>query len=163
MPKRRTDEPDRYGFDDNRNFITELVGKLVPVWVARRAVDVEVVVPRREYARGESVEFTVEIRNRLPVPVSVPTPQLRLWGWELNGELEASDEVTYSSDEPGQLALAGGEVKRIPQTWNGRLKRTGAAANGQAEWVLPERGTHRLSAFVATRPEKRDSVELELL
>lgn len=162
MPRRRPDRPDRYGFDENRNHLTELLGKLVPSWVARRAVDVTVEVPRREYERGEAVEFEVRIRNRLPAPISVPTPQLRLWGWEIDGELEGSDEVTYSSGEPGLLTLGGGETKRIPQTWNGRLKRTGSAANGQAEWVLPDRGVHELAAFVATTPEKRDSVELEL-
>lgn len=163
MPQRRTDRPDRYGFDENKNVLTDLVGKLLPGWVARRAVAIDLDVPRTEYERGESVEFTVHIRNRLPVPVVVPTRELRLWGWELDGELEASDEVTYSSGSPGSLALGGGEVKHIPQTWNGRLKRTGAGANGQTEWVLPERGTHQLSVFVATNPEKRDSVELELL
>lgn len=162
MPRRRPERPDRYGFDENRNYLTELLGKVVPSWVARRAVAVSVEVPRREYERGEAVEFEVRIRNRLPVPISVPTPQLRLWGWEIDGELEASDEVTYSSGERSQLALGGGETKRILQTWNGRLKRTGSAANGQAEWILPERGVHTLSVFVATRPETRDSVELEL-
>jgi hypothetical protein len=162
MPKRRPERPDRYGFNENRNYLTELLGKVVPRWVARRAVGVSVEVPRREYERGEAVEFTVVIHNRLPFPVTVPTPQLRLWGWEIDGELEGSDETTYSSGKPGTLTMAAGETKRIPQTWNGRLKRTGTAANGQAEWVLPERGVHELSVFVATTPEKRDSVDLEL-
>lgn len=162
MPRRRTERRDRYGFDENRNYLGDLAGKLVPGWLARRAVDVAIEVDRRTYERGDAVEFTVLIRNRLPVPLEVPTRSLRLWGWEVDGELEASDEVTYASDQSGLLALKSGETKRIPQTWNGRLKRTGAAANGEAEWVLPEPGTHELAAFVATRPEKRDSVELEL-
>lgn len=162
MSRRRTERRDRYGFDENRNYFGELVGKLVPGWLARRAVDVALEVDRREYERGEDVEFTVLIHNRLPVPLEVPTRELRLWGWEVDGELEASDEVTYSSGQPGQLAMKSGETKRIPQTWNGRLKRTEAAENGEAEWVLPEPGTHELAAFVATRPEKRDAVDLEL-
>lgn len=160
---RRAADVDRQGFDENRNYLAELVGKVVPRWLAHRAVTIEVSTERRVYDLGDPVPFTVAIRNRLPVPVSIPTPQPRLWGWAVDGTLEATDEAVYTSDTSGQLTLDSREVRHIDQVWNGRLEHTGSGPNGRSEWVLPDPGTHELSVFIATKePRATDSIELEL-
>lgn len=162
-PSRRTGDDDRFGFDENRDYIAEFLSVVVPDRLAHRAVTIEVSTDRREYALDSPIEFTVTIRNRLPVPVTLPTPTLRLWGWTIDGELEASDEPTYVSDSESWHAFDARETRQIQQTWHGRLQRTGAGPNGRAEWVLPDPGVHELSVFLATEePRATDTVELEL-
>ena len=160
---RRSEDEDRFGFDENRDYLAEFMAVVVPDWLVHRAVTIEVTPERREYELDTPVRFTVTIRNRLPVPVTLPTPKLRLWGWAIDGEVEATDERVYSSDTPGRHALDAKETIRVEQTWNGRFERSGAGPNGRSEWVLPEPGTHELSVFIATEePQATDAVELEL-
>lgn len=164
MPtSRRTGDEDRFGFDENRDYIAEFLSAVVPDRLAHRAVTIEVSTDRREYALDAPVEFTVTIRNRLPVPVTLPTPTLRLWGWTIDGELEASDEATFVSESESWHAFDARETRRIQQTWHGRFERSGAGPSGRTKWVLPDPGVHELSVFLATdEPQARDTVELEL-
>lgn len=160
---RRTEDGDRHGFDENRDYLAEFMAVVVPDWLVKRAVTIEVSTKRREYALDAPVRFTVTIRNRLPVPVTLPTPKLRLWGWAVDGEVEATDEAIYTSDTAGWHSFDARETLRIEQTWNGRFERSGSGPNGRSEWVLPDPGTHELSVFLATEePRATDSVELEL-
>lgn len=153
---------DRFGLDDTTS-IASALGRFVPQRLARWAVSIRVEPDRTTYERGQDVHFTVTLSNRLSLPITVATPKLRLWGWELDGELEASDEVTYESDTPGSLHLPSRGKKQVDQVWNGRLKRVGAGPDGRDTWELPEAGVHELSVFVATDPVcARDSVEIEL-
>ena len=158
----RNEDRDRFGFDKTENELTDLLGRFVPQFVAQRVITVSVSVPDREFAVGDPVPFTVEIKNRLPVPVTVRTPTRRLWGWEVDGDLGASDEPTYAGDTPSQFALEGGDHLVIEREWSGRFKRTGRDGE-RTEYVLPERGVHEIAAFVATKdPQPRGSVEIEL-
>ena len=160
---RRSGDDDRYGFDENRDYLAEFLAVVVPNWLVHRAVTIEVTPERREYALDTPVRFTVTIRNRLPVPVTLPTPKLRLWGWAVDGEVEATDETIYTSDTAGWHAFDARETLRIEQTWNGRFERTGSGPDDRTEWVLPDPGIHELSVFLATEePRATDSVELEL-
>lgn len=159
---KRNEDRDRFGLDQTENELTELLGRFVPQWVAQRAIAVSVSVPDREFSIGDPVPFTVEIRNRLPVPVTVRTPSRRLWGWEVDGDLGASDEPTYAGDTPGEFSLEGSDYLRIEREWSGRLKRTGRGGK-RTEYVLPDPGVHEIAAFVATKdPQPRGSVEIEL-
>lgn len=158
----RNEDRDRFGFDKTENELTDLLGRFVPQWVAQRVIDVSVSVPDREFAVGDPIPFTVEIKNRLPVPVTVRTPTRRLWGWEVDGDLGASDESRYAGDTPSQFALEGGDHLVIDREWSGRFKRTGRDGE-RTEYVLPKPGVHEISAFVATKdPQPRGSVEIEL-
>lgn len=149
---------DRFGFDDNRNYLTSALAKLVPRGLAHRGVAVTVDVERERYAAGEPVRFTVALRNRLPVPIEVATPTRRLWGWTVDGELEASDERVFQSSSPGVLTFRGGERKVVTRTWNGRFKRTGEPTR----WVEPDPGTYELGAFVNTAGRPSDAVEIRI-
>lgn len=135
--------------------------RLVPAAVARRAIDVAVETDRAVYARGDPVEISVTFRNRLPLPVDVPTPRQRPWGWRVDGELEATDERRYVRDRPSSVSFRAGERKRATVTWNGRLERTG----DRHESVVPEAGEYEIEAFVATRGDRyrpSDSTVIEL-
>lgn len=146
VARARDDEPDRFGFDEGRDWLREALAALVPAPVAHRAITANVALDRDEITPGETVTVTIEFANRLPVPVSVETPRQRLWGWTVDGELAASDERRFVRDSPGALTFRGGERKRITRSWNGRFEREGDLR----EWVDAEPGEYEIRAFVAT-------------
>ncbi|QCJ46006.1 hypothetical protein [Haloprofundus sp. MHR1] len=154
-----SDRESRYGFDEGGRSFAERLGQFVPQPLARRGLTIRLAVERTRYERGEPVDLTITIRNRLPVPVTVTTPQRRLWGWTVDGLLEGSDESRYLSDSPGSFAFRAKETKVIERTWSGRLKRVA----DRTTWELPDPGVHELGAFVATGDGRlHDSVEIEL-
>lgn len=142
------DREDCYGFDDTKSPVADVLGKFVPQVLVRRCLSVTVRTDRETYAPGEPVELTVEIANRLPLPVSVATPTRRLWGWTVDGELEASDERIYLPESPSSLAFRGGERKVLTQTWNGLFKRAGDG-DARTRWVEPDPGVHEIGAYLA--------------
>ncbi len=153
-------EVDRTGFDDTVNHLTAALGRIVPQWLARRAIAVRVSTDRTRYDRGDPVDITVEFRNRLPVPVTIRTPQQRLWSWAVDGDIEASDERRYLSETTASMTFRGRERKLVTRTWHGSLKRTGSPDR----WEPPTRGDHEISAFIAVggdpRPEDTTTIEI---
>ncbi len=159
MSRRQTQlEQDRLGFDQTRNYTTEIIGKLLPRWVARRAVRVSLQTDADHYRQGEPVEITLEFKNRLPIPIALYTPSRRLWGWTVDDYLEASDEPRYVDDTPGKFSFRGGERKTVDITWDGRIKHAG----DPDVWKLPEPGEHTLTGFIATENRPMDSVVIEI-
>lgn len=148
-----SDANDEFGFDlvRSRSSIVTFLAGLVPSPIARRAIAVSVTTDRDAYERDEPVEITIEFKNRLPVPVELPTAGHRRWGWSVDGELEASDERRYTPDRPATFDFRGGERKQVSVTWNGRLERV--QSGDRRESVLPEPGDYELRAFVATRED----------
>ena len=146
VDRRHDSETDRTGFDETKNYLSTALGRVVPRVVARRAIDVTVSTDAAEYAPDEPVAITVEIRNRLPIPIEVPTTTRRSWGWAVDGVLEATDERRYVRAEESALSLRAGETKRATATWNGRFRRT--ADRGLDRSVRAERGDHTVSVFV---------------
>ncbi|SFR51201.1 hypothetical protein [Halogeometricum limi] len=154
---------DRYGFDDTKSPIAEALGKFVPQPLVRRGLSVTVETDRERYALGDAVEFTVTVTNHLPLPVAVETPTRRLWGWTVDGELEASNEQIYLPPSPTKLSFRANESKTFTQTWNGLLKRVGDD-DTPTRWVEPAPGTHELAAFLALgddRPEDATEIRIE--
>lgn len=120
---------DRYGLDEtaNPNHLGRLLGLFVPQRLARRGIEVSVETDRDRYVAGEDVAVRIEFRNRLPVPVTLETPTPRLWGWSVNGHLEASDEPRRHLRDAGggRLSFRSRERKRVVRRWDGRIKRVG--------------------------------------
>lgn len=153
---------DRFGFDDNRNVLIEALGKLVPQSVARRALAVDVDTDRSTYAVGEEVAFRVVVHNRLPLPVVIETPDRRLWGWTVDGELEASDEPRFDDperDTPGTFVFRGRERKVVSRTWHGRFRRVDDDAT---RWVDAAPGRHELGVFLAYEGGGRATTTFEV-
>lgn len=153
-------DDDPLGMDDTGSRLATELGKLVPQPVVRRSIEASIETDRERYEVGEPVEMTIEFRNRLPVPVAVETPRRRLWGWTVDGELDASDERRHMSDTPGVVDFRGGERKTITHRWNGLFKRTGDLTR----WVEPNPGEYELAAFIALdgedRPEDRTTIRI---
>ena len=151
--------PDRVGIDREGGRVAEFLRGVVPASVARRSVTVSLSVGRRRLPAGAPVPFAVEIRNRLPVSIAVPTPTHRLWTWAVDDYREGTDEAVHTSGS-GHLTLRGRERRRIEQEWNGLIGKT---RDGRTRWVDPAPGTHELRVWVATDPPcASDSVRLEL-
>jgi hypothetical protein len=153
-------QADRTGFDDTVNHLTVVIGRLVPQWLARRAIAVSISTDRARYESGDPVTIEIQFRNRLPVPLTISTPHQRLWGWAVDGALEASDEPRYLSTNEGTMTFQGRERKRVTREWDGTVKRAGSPDR----WEPLETGTHELSAFIALehrpRPEARTTIEI---
>lgn len=118
----------------------------------------EVRTDKRRYRPGEQVEIEIRFRNRLPVPVTIATPKRRLWGWTVDGELEASDVTRYERDAPAAFSFRARECKRVSRTWDGRFERDGDSLR---EAAAP--GEYEIAAFVATadgRPRDATTVEI---
>lgn len=154
------DDDDRLGMDDTGSRVSAALGKWVPQSVVRRSIEAAIDTDRERYEVGEPVEMTIEFRNRLPVPIAVETPRRRLWGWSVDGELAASDELRYASDTPGVVNFRSLERKTITRRWNGLFKRTGEPTR----WVEPSPGEYELAAFLALdggdRPEARTTIRI---
>jgi hypothetical protein len=140
--RRGDGEADRFGLDETTTYVDGLLERLVPRPLARRAVSVALETDRDVYDRGDPVVLDVRFRNRLPIPLSVPTPSDRLWGWRVDGRLEASDETPYLEPSPNAFRFRALEEKQFTRTWNGRLQ-TGR------RFELPSAGEHTLEAFLA--------------
>ena len=154
---------DRFGLDadENPDHLGRLIGFFVPQRLARRAVDVTVVTDRDRYAAGDPIDLTIDFRNRLPVPVTVETPTPRLWGWAVDGLLEASDEPRRRLRDvgDGQLSFRSRERKRVRRRWDGRIKRDG----DPTRWE-PATGDVEISAFLAVdgrRPAGETTIRIE--
>lgn len=160
-----TDADDEFGLetDDSRYTVATFLSALVPAVLARRAVTVSLETDRDVYEPDESVGITVEFANRLPVPVAVPTPRQRRWGWTVDGDLEASNERRFTRARPSTFRFGGGERKRITVTWNGRLERAGRGE--MRESIVPDPGEYELQAFIAThetRHQPSDSTTIRI-
>lgn len=168
--KEATDRRDRYGLDEASNPVAAALGRFVPQSVVRRSLSVTVETDREVYAAGDPVELTVTIENGLPLPVAVETETRRLWGWTVDGELEASDERVYLGDvnetrsvssATGTLAFRAKERKVITPTWDGRFKRVGDEGE-RTRWVEADPGVHEIGAFVNVSGRPEDSVEIRI-
>jgi hypothetical protein len=155
-PDTRIEDDGRFGFSESR--LTGALRKLVPQSLARRAVSVRIRTDKRRYRPEEPVDIDIEFRNRFPVPVAVATPSHRLWGWTVDGRLEASDEPRYVPDSPGAFRFRARERKRVRRTWDGRIE---SADDRVRESLSP--GTHEIAAFVATSERRpRDVTTIEI-
>ncbi|WP_433634630.1 hypothetical protein [Halomicrococcus sp. NG-SE-24] len=151
-------DDDRFGFP-GRNYLASALGALVPQSLARRAVTVSVATDHRRYRPGDTVAIDIEFRNRLPVPVSVSTSGLRLWGWSVDGLLEASDEPRYHRATSAEFVFRPRERKRFRRTWDARFERAGEQEREDAK-----PGEHEIAAFVATdgrRPSDATTVVVD--
>ncbi|WP_306054895.1 hypothetical protein [Natronococcus wangiae] len=136
------------GTDGSRYTTATFLSAFVPTALARRVIRVSVETDRDVYDRDDAVEITVAFENPLPVPVKIPTPERRRWGWTVDGRLEASDERRYTRNRPSSFDFGGGERKRTSFVWNGRFER--ARDGPYRESVLPDPGEYEIRVFVAT-------------
>lgn len=139
------------------NILTRGLSGFVPKAVANRAVTITVETNRDQYEVGDPVEIVVTLRNRIPFPIEIVTTGRRIWGWRVDGLLEASDETLYEPSESRGFSMQARETKRIDFEWDGQFKREGTPTR----WEPAKRGTHEIQVFLASDPPKTDSKTVE--
>lgn len=130
-----------------RGWGSQLAARLLSPRLRARAIDVRVAAPSK-VARDQPVEFTIALRNRLPVPVELDTG-LRPWYWHVDGVHDADraepDPDGRLLDESGTLAFGALETKEITRTWNGRVR-----TDEDGPFLPLEPGEHELGVEVTT-------------
>ena len=153
------DEIDPLGMDDYGAF-TQRFGNLVPQALGRWGLDVRVRTDRSRYRTGQPVEVTIEIRNRLPVPVNLAIEGKRPWAWAVDGHVDASEEPLHASQGRSRLELRARETLQIEEEWHGRFRRPGSPTR----WVPAGPGAYEISAYVPAvggRVEGSTTITLE--
>lgn len=156
--RRRTDADDEFGFDEDYSVLTRGLDVLVPGRLARWALTVTVETDEQVYTSGESVEIRIDVSNRLPLPIIVPIVGNRIWGWAVDGLVDATDEPLYVPDTTRSFRLRARETRTFVRTWDGRIKRHGVPTR----WVEASSGDHEIAAFVATTPRTEDSTTITI-
>ncbi len=129
---------------------------LVPGRLRHRFVSVDVTTPEPEYPVGGSIPFTVTIRNRVPIPVSIPTASPLLWEWSVDGHVEGSEvPLRDPPDEAGSFAFDRGERKRFRKRWNQMFRVS------DSEWTPAEPGTYTIGAAINTADADRKGLSGE--
>lgn len=115
---------------------------LLPKAIRRRAITVTVETSNETYAPEEPVHFTVEMQNRLPVPVSIVTRSPVLWTWAVDGAVEASRQSTEEPDVRGLLTFGRSETKVFSRRWSQRIE------NDDSRWQLVRPDEYTISAWI---------------
>ena len=117
----------------------------VPHSLRLRFVSVDVTTPDTEYKVGESIPFTVTMRNRVPFPVSLTTASPVLWTWNVDGDVEASAvPLRDPPDEAGRFEFDRGEHKRFHKRWDQMFRVT------NTDWEPAGPGEYTIGASVNT-------------
>lgn len=114
----------------------------VPHWLRYRAIAVDLSTPRTSYPAGANVPFTVTLRNRLPIPVTVPVESPVPWTWSVDGLTEASRVGGHPTERAG-FRFGRGEHKRFDRQWSGLFR------VAPDEWEPAEPGEYVLRASLA--------------
>lgn len=118
---------------------------LLPASLRHRFISVEVSTPSAEYEVGEPIPFTVTMRNRLPIPVSLSTASPLLWEWSVDGDVEASSvPLRDPPDEPGEFVFDRGERKEFRKRWDQMFR------VADAEWEPATPGEYTIGAAINT-------------
>ncbi|MFB6187185.1 MAG: hypothetical protein ABEI86_10010 [Halobacteriaceae archaeon] len=124
---------------------------LVPTPLVLLGLTVWIDAPTLTIEAGEPLEFTINIRNRLPLPVALTTAEPQLWGWEIGGQYKGKKEPTFP-DRTETYAFEALETKRFHQEWAGRFQTTN---DGHKTWPQAAPGEYELRAFIYHPNAKR--------
>lgn len=147
-----TDKPQGKKKDDSKRptisgLLANRLSPLVPPWIRQFAISVSIVAPAEAY-QGSTVQFAVQFRNRLPLPLEIETG-LRPWYWHIDGvhDADASEpDPAELPDDDGTMYFSPFEIKTIQRSWNGRIRH-----EPSAPFVLPDRGKHELTVEIITK------------
>ncbi len=155
-PSRGSRTAEELGEDYDTSVFSRGLEKLVPAAVARLAATIDVETDRDVYAPGDPVTLRVSVGNRIPLPIDVPIAERRVWGWSVDGLLEATDERTYEPDGSRSFSMRPGETRTFEHVWNGRVKRE----RDRTTHEPLDPGEHEISAFLGTNPRKTASTTI---
>lgn len=120
---------------------TYLSRLLVPHRVRYWAISVNVATPREEFTVGEYVPFALTMKNKLPIPITLPVRSPIPWNWEVDGLVEASHvDVRNPPDESRGFRFGRGERKQYFRQWQGMFRIS------ESEWEPATAGKYTIGA-----------------
>lgn len=122
---------------------TYLSRLLVPHRLRHWAIAVTVSTPRDEFTVGEDVPFAVTMKNKLPIPITLPVRSPIPWDWDVNGLVQASHvEVRNPPDEERGYRFGRGERKQHFRQWQGMFRVS------ESEWEPATAGEYTIGAGI---------------
>lgn len=122
---------------------TYLSRLLVPHRIRNWAISVSVDTPRDEFTTDEQISFAVTMKNKLPIPVTLPVRSPIPWIWEVDGLTEASRvEIRNPPDEERGFRFSRGERRTQYRQWDGMIRIS------RSEWEPAEIGEHTIGAGI---------------
>lgn len=126
---------------------------LVPQWLRRKAISVDISTPEAEYAVGSRIPFRVTMKNELPIPIAVPTLSPVLWTWHVDGHTEASHvPLRDPPDETGRFGFQRGERKQFSGRWTSMFRVS------DSEWEPAGPGEYTIGAGINVDDQTESSV-----
>lgn len=117
--------------------------RLIPHKVRRWSVSVDIWTPAEEFTTDEDIPFTVTMRNRLPIPMTVQTSEPLPWNWSVDDHVEANRVgVRDPPDIDSSLSFDRGETREFNKRWSGMFQVS------EREWERAEPGEYTLSAAI---------------
>jgi hypothetical protein len=113
---------------------------ILPAWLHRRAVSVNVATPKSVYESGEPVPVGIEFKNPLPIPITLMTRSPVPWKWHIDGHREASHVPEPRPDLTTRFVLDRGERRRFTRVWRQSFQIS------KTDWKSAERGVHTIGA-----------------
>ncbi|AFZ72043.1 hypothetical protein [Natronobacterium gregoryi] len=127
--------------------------RLIPHWLRRRAISVDVSTPTTEFRADDSIPFTVTMRNTLPVPITIQTNSPVLWSWSVDDITEASHVPTRDPPErTGELHFDRGDRRQFKKTWSGLFRVS------DREWEPAEPGEYTISVAINVGDPERSGL-----
>lgn len=115
--------------------------RLVPNALRHWAISVSVDIDRDSYPEGTAIPFVVTMRNRLPIPVEVPTRSPLLWTWAVDGKQDAASiDIRDTPQETRGFRFDRGERKTFRKEWDQQFRVS------ESRWERATPGEYVISA-----------------
>jgi len=112
---------------------------LLPQRLHRRAISVSIETPKSVYDEEDRIPISIQMHNRMPVPVTVKTRSPVRWLWAVDGQRQtprAPDDKT----ETAVFTFDRGERKRFSRRWSQTFQVS------ESEWEPVTPGEYTISA-----------------
>lgn len=129
---------------------------VVPARLRYWAIGVSVSAPDRSFAQGDAVPFEVRLRNRLPIPITLPVESPVPWTWSVDGvrSAERAGGRSLPSERRG-YQFDRGESKAFTRRWSGSFR------IGAREWERAEPGEHTIRIALAVADPEANGLVAE--
>lgn len=115
---------------------------ITPHIIRKKAVSIKITTSRERYDQGTKIPFRVEIKNTLPVPVTLKTTSTIPWYWAIDGKPEAIKMDQDRATGESTFVFDRGERKKFTKYWDQMFQ------IAEREWEEASAGTYTISAAI---------------
>lgn len=135
---------------------TTISNTVTPHTIRKKAISLKIATNKEEYKQGTKIPFRVEMKNVLPIPVTLKTTSNLPWNWAINGATEAIQmDQNRPADQEGTFEFDRGERKKFTKSWDQMFQIT------EREWEEAPPGTYTISAAINVENPEQDGLYVE--